>query len=431
MKSLLYILLLAVSFSSCIEVPNTFTKLPPGEWRGILKLTDPDIISLVSRMEDEKVLDYFELPFNMEVYYDDEDILRMNLINGEEKIPVEKIYYGRDPKTAKDTVTFDFTAFDTHIDAFYEENIIEGRWHVNSKENYSIPFIAHYGQNFRFDTKNMDSDYDYNGKWHVQFNYDSEDSSYPAIAEFSQDGNKVKGTFQTETGDYRYLEGNSYGNKLRLSVFDGAHAFLFRAEVQNDTIYGEFRSGKHYKSKWKATRLSDEILSDPYAMSKSVTNKAINFTFRSTENLDVSLDDPKYSDKIKLINIMGTWCPNCRDEIKFLKEVESEFGKDRVAIFSLAFEKYRDEEKAFSVMRRYREVLEFDWPFLLGGYANKSETGEILSFIDKIYSYPTLIMVNKENKIIDIHTGFYGPATSKYESFKKGFINKLKTELDN
>ena len=430
MNRLVYIFLAALWFSSCIELPNTFTKIPPGQWRGVLKLTDPDIISIVSNAEDEKVLDYFELPFNMEVYYDENDILQINLVNGDEKIAVENIHFGRDPKTAKDTIKMEFTAFDTHIDAFYEENLIEGKWHVHYKDNYSIPFIAYYGQNYRFETNNIESAYDYSGQWNVEFNYDSEDSSYPAIAEFKQEGNRVSGTFQTETGDYRFLEGNSYGSKLRMSVFDGAHAFLFRAQLENDTLYGEFRSGKHYKSKWKATRLNNEKLSNPYEMTKATSEDAVKFSFPSTEKKQVSIDDPEYTDKIKLVNIMGTWCPNCRDEIKFLKEIEAEFGTDRLAIFSLAFEKYRDENSAFEIMSKYKNVLGFDWPFLLGGYANKTETAEILTFVDKIYSYPTLLMLNEENEIVDIHTGFYGPATSKYEAFKKEYIAKLKAELD-
>lgn len=64
---------------------------------------------------------------------------------------------------------------------------------------------------------------------------------------FKQYDNIVTGTFRTTTGDYRYLEGVLNGNQLKLSTFDGAHAFLFTAEVSDSVMHGMFYSGNHWK----------------------------------------------------------------------------------------------------------------------------------------------------------------------------------------
>ncbi|MBT8234014.1 MAG: TlpA family protein disulfide reductase, partial [Bacteroidia bacterium] len=207
------------------------------------------------------------------------------------------------------------------------------------------------------------------------------------------------------------------------SVFDGAHAFLFSGNVSNDTIYGEFRSGKHYKSNWMAVRDDEFTLTNPSDMTKAVDEKPIAFAFPNSEGSQTDINDPKYKSKYKLINIMGTWCPNCRDEINFLKEVQAKHPN--IEIISIAFEKYRDTEKAMAILKKYKSQMNFDWPILLGGYANKKETGETFEFLDKIYSYPTLLLVDDNNKIIDIHTGFNGPATSEYQAFKKDYYSKL------
>jgi len=410
---------------SCLETPNNFEKLPPGKWRVILKLTDPDqVISNPTTAESVGMTDYFKLPFNMDVVYDDKNNMDVYVLNGEERIKIESVNYGRDPKTAKDTLQLGFVAFDSTMDGFYEDNIIEGHWKVpNRSDSYQIPFIAYYGQQHRFDIPQVNSTVDFGGKWKVIFEYDNNDQ-YPAIGQFVQDGNKLSGTFLTETGDYRYLEGNAYGDKMKLSVFDGAHAFLFNGKINNDTIYGEFRSGKHYKSKWMAVRDESFTLANPYEMTKAVNNEKVNFSFVSSSNKNVSITDPQFDGKYKLINIMGTWCPNCRDEINFLKEVQK-YNKD-IAIISLAFEKYIDEKKAFEVLKKYKQQMAFNWPILLGGYADKKETGETFSFLDKIYSYPTLLLIDDNNNIVDIHTGFNGPATVEYQNFKKEFFSKLK-----
>jgi len=423
LTKVLVIIGLAFGLSSCIEQPNSFSKLPPGEWRGILKLTDPDLVMADPIGEqDMKVKDFFELPFNMKVEYEGDD-MNVYLLNGAEAIKIESVHYGRDPSTAKDTIQLGFDAFDTSMDGFFEDNFIEGYWTVNYKENYKIPFLAIYGQNHRFINKPYTETADFSGQWKVIFEYDNE-NAYPAIGEFHQIDNELTGTFLTETGDYRYLAGNAYNDKMRLSVFDGSHAFLFEGSLQKDTIYGEFRSGKHYKSKWKAYKTADYNLTDPYAMTQSVEVEQVDFSFPDENNTLVNLNDEQYKDKIKLVNIMGTWCPNCKDEIHFLKEVDKEI-KEELAIFTIAFERYRDAEKSQAVIKKYKEKLGFHWPILLGGYANKKETGETFPFLDKIYSYPTLLILDKDNKIRYIHTGFNGPATSKYANFKKDFNSKL------
>ncbi len=421
-------MLLTIFLNSCIETPNQYEKLPPGNWRGILKLSDSEMISdeaedLGLIETDKKLIDYFELPFNFIVEYDQNEEMKVFLINGEEKIEIDEIKYGRDPATAKDTVQFNFSEFDSYFDAFYEDNIIEGYWKVPYRaNNYQIPFIAFYGENHRFDMSTSSNNYDFSGKWKVEFSSGSDDA-YPAIGEFVQDDDKITGTFMTETGDYRYLQGNVSGEKMKLSVFDGAHAFLISCKVNNDTIIGEFKSGSHYTTNWTAVRDDNFNLTNPYDLTESLNSDPINFSFENLEGDTVQLSDEAFNDKIKLINIMGTWCPNCKDEIKFLKNLANE--NQDISIISIAFEKYKEKEKAIDVLKKYKNKMEITWPLLYGGYANKSETTKSFDFLDKIYSYPTLIIVDKNNTVVDIQTGFYGPATSEYDNFKKEFYSKL------
>lgn len=423
-----FLLLVSILLLSCIEMPNTYTKLPPGKWRGILKLTDPEQIEDIAVLGEEKaIIDYFELPFNIEVAYKGEE-MQVYLINGEEKIRVEHAHLGRDLSTAKDTLRLDLSSYDTYMDGFYEENTIEGYWVVNYKKNYKIPYIINYGQSHRFINQPVAQTLDFGGEWKVVFDHDRD--PYPGKAEFVQEGNKLSGTFLTETGDYRYLDGNAYGDKLRLSVFDGAHAFLFTGTLDQDTIYGEFRSGKHYKENWYAVKDPTFSLKDPNMMTRATTDGPIDFSYPDTEGQQVSLTDPAYDGKVKLVNIMGTWCPNCRDETKYLKELTAQPAYKDLAVMSLAFERYKDPSKVTEVLKRYKKNLNIEWPMLVGGYANKKENSEALSFIDKLYSYPTLLIIDKSNKIRKIHTGFSGPATSAYPAFKKEMAKTLTALLD-
>lgn len=253
--------ILLISFSSCFVIENTFTGLPPGKWRAVLKL-EPKQITPNPKGEPlpEKLNLKFEevtageLPFNFEVIYKNETDFYIEIINGEERIRVDDIVMGRDPTTAKDTILIELPQFDSYLKGIYEENLIEGTWEVRNPEAYSIPFVARYGQDHRFTTLRKEPVMNISGKWKTYFEADT-DEPYPAIGEFEQDGNYLSGTFQTETGDYRYLEGTVQADKLYLSCFNGDQAYLFEGKIAPDSsIIGIFRSGKHYKTIWEAER---------------------------------------------------------------------------------------------------------------------------------------------------------------------------------
>jgi len=426
---------IVIGMTSCIQIDEKFKALPPGSWRGVLKLPleNEAKISAVEEEVKEYVVEkrYRELPFIFNVNYITQDSFIIEIINGEEKIIASDIVYALDRSTAKDTLTINFPAYDTYIKAIYEETFIEGAWYVNYKENYSIPFIAYQGQNERFKVGPEKASVDLTGEWDVTFDHDKGENAYPARGVFKQEGDHLTGTFKTETGDYRFLEGTVADKKFYLSVFDGSHAFLFEGKQTGENeLTGQFLSGKHYLSNWVATRSkTSSSLTSPYNLSKATTEKPIAFAFSNPDGQMVSLDDDRFQGKPKLVNVMGTWCPNCRDEVNFLKENYQKISDAGFEIISLGFERYRDDQKSRDAIKRYQETMDIPWTMLHAGYYNKSEATEILPFVDKVISYPTLFFLDQNNRVQKIHTGFNGPATEEYAGFKKEFfdiINNIK-----
>jgi len=397
-------LVILLVFSSCVEIAQPYDKIPPGLWRAELELSDEDV-----------------LPFNFEVSYDDNDELLVEIINAEERIPVSDISFGM-TKDLQDTIVMSFPLMDSYITATYKENILDGTWHVNNREDYDIPFEAYFGQGHRFTTDREVPKQDLTGTWEATFELETEDE-YPAIGEFEQKGNFLYGTFRTETGDYRYLQGSVQGDKFFLSAFDGGHAFLFKGEISSqDLLVGSFVSGSHYKTNWVARPNPEATLTSEYALSQITTpDKKISFSLPNQDGDIVSLDDPAYQGKAKLITIMGTWCPNCLDEAHFLIDYAENNDMGNIEIIGLAFEKYRDRAKATERIKEYKDRLGIPYDLLLAGYYDKVEATKSLGWIDEIISYPTLLFVNKENQVIEVHTGFNGPATSKYASFVDQF----------
>ena len=430
MKRFTYLLLLlftSYTFHSCLTVDNRFEGLPPGKWRAVLKLDNrPKVVNKKAEplpelmgLKFDEALDG-ELPFTFEVFNDGENDIYIEIKNGEERIRVDDITIGLDRSTAKDTVIINFPLYESYIKAIFEERVLEGEWVVTSKENYSIPFLAYHGQDYRFTTLKKKPAMDVSGKWEVTFL--EKDDPYKAIGEFEQKDNYLTGTFITETGDYRFLEGEIQNDKIYLSVFDGAHAFLYEAKIMDGKMIGSFRSGKHYKVIWEAQRNDDFKLTDPNKLTflKEGYDK-IEFELPNTEGKMVTLDDPEYKGKPKIIQIFGTWCPNCRDETNFLADYLKKNNHPDLKVIALAFEKHRDIGKATAAVKRYKEKLNLPYEMLLAGYYNKKEAVNSVPMLNHILSYPTMIFIDKNDKVQKIHTGFSGPATSEYENFKKDF----------
>lgn len=420
------------TFLSCVEpIDKSFTKLPPGIWRGVLVIDNNPVVVDPEEEVSYKTNYAGELPFNFEVKYTNEEDFYIEIHNAEERIAASDIIYGRDKSTAKDTIIINFPVFDTYIKAIYEDDMMEGDWYVNYKKNYKIPFKAYFGQGHRFTTLKKKPHMDISGKWEVKFEVGTE-NEYPAIGEFVQNGNKVTGTFMTETGDYRYLEGTIQGKRIYLSTFDAAHAFLFEAKILDDnSLIGTFQSGKHYSTTWEAKKNDNIKIGDAFELTTStIADQPFDFSFEGLDGNMVSLQDAQFADKIKLVKISGTWCPNCKDESLFLMDYLKNNPSEDIEVIEVAFERYKDIGKAKSILKRYKEKMNLPFTVLYGGYANKSITSEKFPQISKVISYPTLIFVDKSNKIRHIHTGFAGPATSEFPAFEQKFKSIIK-ELRN
>jgi thiol-disulfide isomerase/thioredoxin len=411
--------------SSCIKFGEPFSGLPPGPWRGVLYLS-----------EDTTGFDEHsggELPFNFDIVYDNPDSFHMIIHNGSEDIPVTDITMGTDRKTGRDTLWIDFPVYDSHFRIQYQEDWIEGWWVAGNRKDYKIKFKAKYGENFRFFENPDPPKINLTGKWECNFEVETK-TPYKAIGDFKQDGNHITGTFLTLTGDDRYLEGQVSGDRLFLSVFDGSHAYLYEAKVLPDgTLSGIYRSGTHYKTYWEGKR-NDTIqfldLGDPLAQTVMKSEDVFSVSLPTPEGQLVNLHHPPYESKPKIIQIMGTWCPNCRDETGFLLDYLKKNPDPGFEILGISFERQPDTLKALKAIQTYRDKLHIPYTIVYGGSNDKMLASEKLPMLNKVMAYPSMIFLSKSDHVVDIHTGFTGPATSEYPVFVKEF-DQLVTKMKN
>jgi len=401
----------ATFFSSCSN-EKKHSPLKEGGWKGILTIDDSTGLIL---------------PFRFDFSFQN-DSAQIIIHNAEEKIIVNEISF------SGDSVFIQMPVFDSEFRCKRSgDTLFVGNWINHSrKEKKSISFTATFGDEDIFGCPDTENTFPFKGKWKCLFSPNEPDSSF-AIGAFKHSGGKATGTFMTETGDYRYLEGCVFGKYMLLYCFDGSHAFMFHAEAMEDsTLWGEFYSGIHHHETWIAWKEDAFKLrnADSLTFVKQGFSK-IDFTFPSIENKKVSLSDEKFKNKVTILQIMGSWCPNCMDETMFLSELYNKYKSQGLEVIALAFEKAEDFEKAKSNVLRMKNKFNADYDFLITGFQPK-DADKALPMLNHVMSFPTTIFIDRRGNVRKIRTGYSGPATgTDYENFTKeinGFVENILNE---
>jgi thiol-disulfide isomerase/thioredoxin len=243
---------------------------------------------------------------------------------------------------------------------------------------------------------------------------------------FRQEGSAVTGTFLSTTGDYGSLHGTFDGEQLVLTVFDGVHVYRFDAELLPDgTLAGEYRSRTNPPVSWRGRRL-DPVSQGTFLPGSFDIVKARNpaapyvVSFPDVQGRIVSTSDARFSGKPMLVAFMGTWCPNCADEAPFLREIDAKYGPRGLAVVSLAFEYTDDVERNRRQVRRFVERFGTTHPILLAGTTKDAPASSATLPLEGWEGYPTTLFLDRQHRIVKIHSGFDGPATGdRFTKLKK------------
>ncbi|MBR9859913.1 TlpA family protein disulfide reductase [bacterium] len=332
------------------------------------------------------------------------------VINGSDTIRLAK-------KFLKDSVEVEHPAFNSLLRFKEEGEAISGWWYNKEKGNYKMKLKGKPGNPTLLKTYSIED------RWKVSFKEDNGET-YPAIAIFEQNESQLSGTFLTETGDYRYLSGELHNNSLWLSTFDFAHAFLFTAQRTEGKLTGTFYSGHHYTETWTAEPNDTFQLTDAL---ERIDISGTPVSFQVTDiNSGLNVDLSQFQNEALIIQIFGSWCPNCYDESRYLNEIVSELQTEGVKLIGVGFERSENRESAFEKLVRYKKALGLNYSLYYGGMASKDSASQVFSFIERVASFPTLIFLDQDHKVKAIHSGFSGPATGEeYEKSKAEIMKSV------
>jgi len=351
-----------------------------------------------------------ELPFGLDVAREGGAVV-LYLVNGEERVRVTEVEVVEGQLTAR------MPGFENTLTARVRGRKLEGEVALlrAGGERQVLPLTAELGQTWRFFETPLTDNADVAGRWSVTFTADDNRTS-TGVAEFAQSFERVTGTILTPTGDHRFLAGEVRGDELYLSRFDGASAYLYRARLdESGGLTGEYWSGRTGHQRFTARRSPDAEL-DSRAVETGLKDPAVRleFSFPDLDGNPVSLADPRFRDKVVIVTLAGSWCPNCHDEAAFLAALHRDLGSQGLEVVALMFEHFGDFPQAAAATRRFREKFGIEYPTLIAGTSDKDDASRALPQLTGVFAYPTTIWVDRSGTVRKIHAGFSGPATGRH-----------------
>lgn len=349
--------------------------------------------------------------------------------NAAERIPVTEW------REKGDSVFFSLPAFEVSFRARKKgKEKVSGQFIKLTTGNKQYwPFTANAKDSQRFISNLGKASENISGKWDVTITR-ANGTTRKALAIFTQEGNRLTGTFLTPSADYRYLDGIVTGDSLKMSSFDGDNIRLFEAKIANENIIsgGFFYNGYTGKESWIAVK-KDSIpppeATDPTRMREGETK--LNFRFPDLQGKWVSINDEKYRHKVVIIQLMGSWCANCLDETRFLVDFYKRNHEKGVEIIALTYEYTTDPLRSKRSIEKFRKLLGVPYPILMTGVTagDDQKAAKTLPQLTTIRSFPTTLILNREGRVRMIETSFYGPGSGDYYTKYKNEFNAALNEL--
>jgi thiol-disulfide isomerase/thioredoxin len=374
-----------------------------GSWRAIFQLR-PDV----------------EVPINFEIGQLGKAELRAYFLNGTEKFESSRV------KQTADSLFISLDQFDNELAFAIQGNALNGVLRRQDNSGIPLPVRAETGKNYRFAGSSLPPARDISGTYDVLFKSEN-GKEEKAVGLFRQEGSKISGTFLHITGDSRYLEGLVEGDHFYLSSFIGSGPSYYKGSFTKDgQVTGE-AIGARGEQTFIGVPNENAALPDPYTLTFLKTGyTSFDFSFPDINGKKISLKDEKFKNKVVVVTIAGTWCPNCVDEAAFLAPWYKANKSRGVEVVTIHFERQTEPDFVKKVLTRFQKRYDIQYEQLFGGIADKQLVAASLPSLNTFLAFPTTIIIDKGGKVARIHTGFTGPATGKYyEQFVKDFNQEI------
>jgi thiol-disulfide isomerase/thioredoxin len=372
--------------------------------------------SLAGRWDATVQVSGVDIPFRFELSGEGANV-KGSFFNGDEKITSTS---GRFENGAL-VLRWDDHA--SSLDAAFHDGVLEGRYRRDGRDEKS---------NFAFSAKRHTPPPAVKGEvpsiagmWVIPTDSPKGEKAWRFIVR--QTGPEVSAAVLRIDGDTGALTGTYKDGKFVLSHFDSARPMLLEVTPQKDGTLQLLENAKMQRTavRWEVAHAKG--LPEPTDPMKNTSVKdptePFQYRFPDLNGKTVSNTDAKFRGKVVLVNISGSWCPNCHDEAPFLAELYKKYRDQGLEIVALSFEE-ADQLKDLARLRAFIKRYDIQYTVLVGG--EPSEAKDKLTQAVNWNSWPTTFFIGRDGLVRGVHSGFPSSASGElYRQAKDEFTAEV------
>ncbi len=360
-----------------------------------------DAGALAGRWDAVVVVNGVEVPFAFEIVADG-PVLKGSFFNGERRITSTA------SRLDDGVLTFNFDQYATRLRATVKAGELAGEY---QRPKGPYPFratraVAHAASS----AAEVPS---IAGTWIVKAKSSKGETAWRFIAK--QSGADVSATILRVDGDTGTLTGRYQNGRFLLSHFSGARPLLLEVTPAPD---GSLTLKQNGQTELLAARDGAAAAAaigapaDPaHHTAVTDTSEPFRFSFPDLQGRTVSNTDPKFAGKVVLVNISGSWCPNCHDEAPFLASLYKKYRARGLEIVTLSFEE-EDQLANPTRLRAFIDTYGLEYTVLLPGIPD--QLNEKVPQGVNLNAFPTTFLLGRDGRVRAVHAGFPSPGSGDF-----------------
>jgi thiol-disulfide isomerase/thioredoxin len=262
------------------------------------------------------------------------------------------------------------------------------------------------------------------GLWEIEVKSPKGESAWRFIVR--QTGADVSAAILRVDGDTGTLTGHYREGTFILSHFSGERPYVMEAAPKPDgslTITLNDYNGKRELPAYRPADARAKGLPEPTDPSQHTRvadpKEPFQFSFPDIGGHTISNTDARFLGKVILVNVTGSWCPNCHDEAPFLADLYRRYRDRGLEIVALDFE----EPEQIADLTRLRWFVQhygIQYTVLVGG--DPDDVNKKIPQLVHLNSWPTTVFVGRDGLVKSIHAGFASPASGDFNGQLKAEI---------
>jgi peroxiredoxin len=360
------------------------------------------------------------IPFPMEFASDNSGVTG-TFFNGEER------FTSTGGKIENGSLTVDWDQYLSRLQATLHDGVLTGSYTQGGRRGGTFPFEARRHSAAPPPDPGAPS---IAGLWELEgIRSGKGESTWRFIVQ--QSGGEISAAILRVDGDTGAVSGAYRGDKFLLSHFDGARASLMEVALAKDGTLDIVMDGRTHLTAVRPAAARARNLPPPDDFNRHTgvkdPNEPFRFSFPDLGGHLVSNTDARFRGKVVLVEITGSWCPNCHDEAPFLVDLYKKYHEQGLEIVSLSFEE-GDQLWNPTRLRAFVRKYGIEFPVLVCG--QPEEAKDKLTQAVNWDAWPTTFFLDRQGLVRLVHAGFpsspsgdlYRDATREFKTQIEGLL---------